>query len=469
MGQAKSAILPSNWRRMGRPSGNVGSNQANFQRADHAMVWFGRMPGGGATRVAAGLVAGEGAPMPKSYAQRAIGWCAGRPRWKNLARMAASALIWLMAITPCAFAGTEFEPWGGPGGSAFRSECPPGQYMVGARWRSGYWLDQISITCAPVDATGLTGSQWHGPTFGGNGGDPHEQSCPPGSILRQGMPARYPDNHFVNFIDVGCYPTTYNYTCCTAKFTYGGPAVGTGFRIGAETSPAAPSVFGDTYNFCPTGEAVIGIQGRAGLFVDAISLICGAFTEVNPSHPEPRPEACRGLTNNPVPEQWSDMLNAHNERRKQHCVPALGWSNELARDAQAYAEKCILDKHGSTGENMADAWQEVNGNPVLPASTDRQAFEKTWYCEVNNYDFTNPEFKGGFTTNCKDVNGHFTQVVWKDTCQLGCGRATCEMTDDRGVVHKGTHWVCRYKPPGNINTTDVNVLKQQVHAPTCER
>jgi hypothetical protein len=175
-----------------------------------------------------------------------------------------------MAINPCAFAGTEFPPRGGPGGSAFRSECPPGQYMVGARWRSGYWLDQISITCAPVDATGLTGSQWHGPTFGGNGGSPHEQSCPPGSILRLGMPARYPDNHFVNFIDVSCYPTTYNYTCCTAKFPF-------------------------------------------------------------------------------------------------------------------------------------------------------------------------------------------------------VSRATCEMTDDRGVVHKGTHWVCRYKPPGNINTTDVNVLKQQVHAPTCER
>src|SRR5512132_495 len=30
MGQAKSAILPSNWRRMGRPSGNVGSSQADF-------------------------------------------------------------------------------------------------------------------------------------------------------------------------------------------------------------------------------------------------------------------------------------------------------------------------------------------------------------------------------------------------------------------------------------------------------
>jgi hypothetical protein len=370
-----------------------------------------------------------------------------------------------MAVIAHAFAVTEFPPWGGPGGSPFHEVCPPGQYIVGARWRSGSWLDQISITCAPVDATGLTGTQWHGSTFGGGGGDPDEKSCPPGSIIRAGMPGKYPKNdyNYARFIDVSCYRTTSSYAP-----TSSGGAFTAGFRLGSNW-PAFPgeSVFGDVPNYCPTGEAVIGIQGRAGLYVDAVALICGAFTEVNPSHPEPRPEACRALTDNPVPEQWSDMLRAHNERRAQHCVGALGWSNELAQDAQAYAEKCILDKHGTTGENLANAWQEISGSPVLPALTDRQAFEKTWYCEIKNYDFRSPEFKGGFTSNCKDVNGHFTQVVWKDTCQLGCGRATCDIKDENGVNHKGTNWVCRYKPPGNINTGDVNELKQQVHPPIC--
>jgi hypothetical protein len=146
--------------------------------------------------------------------------------------------------------------------------------------------------------------------------DPDEKSCPPGSIIRGGMPGKHPDNNFARFIDVGCYRTTSNYS---PK----GTGTGSGFRLGSDR-PAFPgeSVFGDIYNYCPGGEAVIGIQGRSGLFVDAIGLICGAFTEANPSPPEPRPEACRALTDNPVPEQWTDMLRAHNGRRAQHCVAA---------------------------------------------------------------------------------------------------------------------------------------------------
>ena len=56
---------------------------------------------------------------------------------------------------------------------------------------------------------------------------------------------------------------------------------------------------------------------------------------------------------------------------------------------------------------MADRWSVSNGHPVLPASTDRQAFESTWYCEIRNYDFNNPTFKGGFTSNCQNVKRPF--------------------------------------------------------------
>jgi hypothetical protein len=361
-----------------------------------------------------------------------------------------------MALIAKGFAVTEFPPWGGPGGSPFHEVCPAGQFVVGAHWQSGDWLDQISITCAPVDATGLTGPQWHGSTFGGNGGSADEKSCPPASVIRSGMIGRHPTEHYARFIDVACFRTTATGTSVS------------NFRLGSNL-PAFPgeSVFGDILNGCPSGEAVIGIQGRSGSYVDSIGLICGVFTTAAPTNPEQRPEACRALTNDPVPDDWSEMLRAHNDLRVHHCVAPLTWSNELAQAAQAYAEKCVLNMHGSSGENLADAWTEMNGKPVLPAVPDKQAFQQTWACEVNNYDFANPTFKSGFTANCKDVNGHFTQVVWKDTCQLGCGRATCEMRDDQGVVHMGTHWVCRYKPPGNVNANDKKVLKQQVLPPLC--
>jgi pathogenesis-related protein 1 len=37
--------------------------------------------------------------------------------------------------------------------------------------------------------------------------------------------------------------------------------------------------------------------------------------------------------------------------------------------------------------------------------------------------------------------GHYTQVVWRTTTDIGCARAVCS---DQSQV-----WVCNYAPPGN--------------------
>jgi hypothetical protein len=40
-----------------------------------------------------------------------------------------------------------------------------------------------------------------------------------------------------------------------------------------------------------------------------------------------------------------------------------------------------------------------------------------------------------------EQTGHFTQVIWRSSKQLGCGMALC----------RGNHfWVCRYSPAGNV-------------------
>jgi uncharacterized protein YkwD len=193
------------------------------------------------------------------------------------------------------------------------------------------------------------------------------------------------------------------------------------------------------------------------------SVIDACKKRAQPGPPTPTPGG------DAVPAQWADMLAAHNEKRKLHCVGALTWSAKLAADAQEYAALCKLGQHSSTGdgENLNTAARVESGEDKLPAKTHRQSFQD-WYSEINNYrDYNNPKLvlKG------PGMNGHFTQVVWKDSRQLGCGMATCQMememtySDGRKVMekHKGTQWVCRYSPAGN----DARFLKDQVKPPTC--
>jgi len=56
-----------------------------------------------------------------------------------------------------------------------------------------------------------------------------------------------------------------------------------------------------------------------------------------------------------------------------------------------------------------------------------------WYDEIKDYDFKNPGFKSG--------TGHFTQVIWKGSEEVGFGLAQS----------KNGSWysVANYYPPGN--------------------
>ena len=57
-----------------------------------------------------------------------------------------------------------------------------------------------------------------------------------------------------------------------------------------------------------------------------------------------------------------------------------------------------------------------------------------WYEEHDKYSFGNP----GFSTS----TGHFTQIVWQSSKELGAGKA---------VSSTGAQFVvARYQPPGNV-------------------
>ncbi len=125
-------------------------------------------------------------------------------------------------------------------------------------------------------------------------------------------------------------------------------------------------------------------------------------------------------------------MEAHNRHRAQHCAPPLAWSDEIAAVAEAWATR-LRDADCSFQHSQSKKYGE-NLFFMGPAgvATGADAVDD-WYSEVKDYDFSRPGF--GMNT------GHFTQVVWRGTQQVGCGTARCS---------GGDIWVCNYYPPGNV-------------------
>lgn len=125
-------------------------------------------------------------------------------------------------------------------------------------------------------------------------------------------------------------------------------------------------------------------------------------------------------------QQW---LQAHNTYRALHGVPPVTWSATVAASAQAWADTCPSGHSGSGyGENMAFS-SPASYNPGV------ETIVQWWYDEEPLYDYSNP----GFSSD----TGHFTQVVWKGTTEIGCGFKSGCSTGSANV------WVCQYNPPGN--------------------
>ena len=138
-----------------------------------------------------------------------------------------------------------------------------------------------------------------------------------------------------------------------------------------------------------------------------------------------------------------EALEAHNRFRAAHQAPSLTWSSALARDAEAWAKQIAREgrlRHDDTkdGENVFMVFgREIDGADAV----------NSWYSEVKNYDFCKP----GFQSN----TGHFTQVVWKGSKELGIGKA--KSADGKVFV------VGRYRPAGNnMRAFEENVFPSKV-------
>jgi len=135
---------------------------------------------------------------------------------------------------------------------------------------------------------------------------------------------------------------------------------------------------------------------------------------------------------------------AHNEVRAnasptpEPALAPLCWSSSVAEIAQAYAEGCVFQHNpsrGFLGENLFASSGSASASSALQAVN-------LWAAEAVDYTYE--------TNSCSGVCGHYTQLVWRGTENLGCGIATCFANSPFGSSFSTwTFVVCNYDPPGN--------------------
>ena len=133
-------------------------------------------------------------------------------------------------------------------------------------------------------------------------------------------------------------------------------------------------------------------------------------------------------------------LDKINALRNKHHVSPLQQCPELTKSSQQWADYLVHNgffKHSG---------QQGKGENLAACGSPEQAVQM-WYDEVDKYDWGNPRFTG--------ATGHASQLLWKDSQQIGWGEAR----DDK---RNWTIYVAQFTPAGNVMGGDAfarNVLR----------
>ena len=142
-------------------------------------------------------------------------------------------------------------------------------------------------------------------------------------------------------------------------------------------------------------------------------------------------------------------------------LPPLTWSPTLAAYAQAWADQlaktqCTSPMHRSSQELRAKNYGEnlAAAGGVPPPMTTAKWATDGWAGEVKCWTYGTSGEEFGGTEKCdtkcymdmhSDGCGHYTQIIWRNTKELGCGVASCQAGGATYDI-----WICNYSPPGNV-------------------
>jgi pathogenesis-related protein 1 len=187
--------------------------------------------------------------------------------------------------------------------------------------------------------------------------------------------------------------------------------------------------------------ALLAALSASGLAQDRPAASQGQSTGTRPAAQSPRSSATAATTGSAITTAEANALvEYHNRVRREVGVGPLQWSAALARVAQDWANR--LGQSGKL-EHRPDE------GPLATPYGENLAFDATvlkgaemWYSEIGSYAKGTPIPEDFYSFKA----GHYTQMVWRGTQRVGCGKSTVVRGEYEGLVTL----VCNYDPPGNV-------------------
>ena len=219
------------------------------------------------------------------------------------------AVPMLLCLTGAAFAQADqlMPPTGGTGGSQYFGRCPSGQILNGFELRTGDDVDAIRPICARAYGRGAIGPRNLYPeSFGGSGGAKKTIVCPDNAPLVARMLVGSEGERTVVVNNIWLYCTEVASGLPTPRYP---SAQFDGDEIGSVTLYRNGQA-------CPDQLVAVGINGRSGIWLDSLGLICGAVQFNPPRTPEPAKTLGRIKSTSPPRAPMSLCDAARDARRR---------------------------------------------------------------------------------------------------------------------------------------------------------
>jgi len=158
----------------------------------------------------------------------------------------------------------------------------------------------------------------------------------------------------------------------------------------------------------------------------------------------------KGNTNDLMMEE---VLAVHNKHRAEEGSPPLVWSETLAAHAMQWANHLA-----QSGGQLRHSKVLGEGENLWMGKTEKFSYAQ----KVEHWVKEKRYFKSGIfpdvsTSGSWSDVGHYTQIIWRNTTEVGCAKAT---SGDHDI------FVCRYAPQGNVFTKkQKNLYEDKLYLP----